>query len=110
MEALRHCNAKLEACIHKFNLRRFSPRGIRSSEEITSSTSTEVSDSSSHPREGGEDLELSDLCSEVELDFTEDYNYTAVSDSMVVTLQQEVEQLSTAVSSQSKVVRDGSLP
>ncbi|XP_024363771.1 uncharacterized protein [Physcomitrium patens] len=106
MEALRHCNAKLEACIHKFNLRRFSPRGIRSSEEITSSTSTEVSDSSSHPREGGEDLELSDLCSEVELDFTEDYNYTAVSDSMVVTLQQEVEQLSTAVSSQSKVVTE----
>lgn len=86
MEVLRYCNVKLEVCIYKFNLRRFSFWGICSSEEIIFLISIEVLDSLSYFCEGGEDLEFFDLCFEVELDFIEDYNYIVVSDSMVVIL------------------------
>lgn len=95
---MRHTKAKLEACIHNLNSRGLSLRDLHSSEEIVSSTSTEVSDSSGDPPQG---RELLDTCHESDMAFPENINDPAVSDCAVAAVQQEVEQLSTALASKS---------
>lgn len=98
---MRHTKAKLEACIHNLNPRGLSLRDLHSREPPTSS---EVSDSSSHPPQDRGDPELLETCHEFEMDFPENINDPTVSDSVVAALQQEVEQLSTALASKAEVV------
>jgi len=103
MEPFRLFKAKLETCIYNLNSSGLSLRTLHNSEEIISSTGTEVSDSSSHLPQGQEDPELIHIGHEFKTNFPENIKDPAVIDSVVAALQLEVEQLTASLASKSKV-------
>lgn len=90
-ELLRDSKAKLEACLPDLISRRLSVRDLHSGDEIVSSTSTEGSDGSIHPPQDRGDPEFLEAAHEYGTEFPED---SAITDDVMVPVQQEFDQLS----------------
>lgn len=91
---LRDRKAKLEACLPDLISRRLSVRDLHSSDEIISSTSTERSDGSTHPPQDRGDPEFLETGHEYGTEFSEDFDDSAITDDVMVPVQQEFDQLS----------------